>query len=154
MFWGSISGRHGKGPTIYWDKSWGKINSQSYCEHIIPLIKEYLAINPGLLFQQDNAAGHASAYTKLFLVKEGIYPILQPLFSPDLNPIETVQDQLKDLIEIIDPEVYSSYKRLQKVVEKAWEQIDEDKIRALCSGEEMRKRCQAVIDANGIYTKF
>jgi hypothetical protein len=35
MFWGCISGKYGKGVGLFWEKQWGTINTQSYCEHIV-----------------------------------------------------------------------------------------------------------------------
>lgn len=63
-------------------------------------------------------------------------------------------DWLKDYIEAIDPTIHRSYKKLRAVVLRAWEAIDNKKILDLVSGESMRKRCQAVIDANGMNTKY
>lgn len=36
MFWGSFSGKT-KGPGVFWEKDWGPIGSQTYCERIVPL---------------------------------------------------------------------------------------------------------------------
>jgi hypothetical protein len=40
---------------------------------------------------QDGAPGHAAAETQGDLHKRGIYPIFWPAFSPDFNPIDTVE---------------------------------------------------------------
>jgi hypothetical protein len=50
MLWGCISGRYGKGIHLFWEKNWGNINSQSYCECVLPLLKEYMQSHPGLVF--------------------------------------------------------------------------------------------------------
>ena len=100
----------------------------------------------GLLFQQDNAGPHAAAYTTFQFMCAGLQLIKWPPFSPDLNPIEAVWDWLKDYIAVIDPEVYT--------IQQAWEAIDNSKILELVSGANMRARCQAVIDANGMNTKY
>jgi hypothetical protein len=38
MFWGCFSGAAGKGPGIFWEKEWGTITSESYCQYIVPII--------------------------------------------------------------------------------------------------------------------
>jgi transposase len=42
--------------------------------------------------------------TQVDLNERGIYPIFWPAFSPDLNPIATVWDRMKDYIERHYPE--------------------------------------------------
>jgi hypothetical protein len=64
MFWGSISGKCGKHKGLFWEKNWETINEGSYCGIIIPIVDEILQQYPVLQFQQDNAKGHASAFTK------------------------------------------------------------------------------------------
>ena len=54
---------------------------------------------PELLFQQDNAKGHASAFTKSVLAAAGIKVMEWPPFSPDLNPIETLWNDMKEYIQ-------------------------------------------------------
>jgi transposase len=152
MFWGIISGKYGKGLGIFWEKSWGTINQFSYSERIIPPLCEYLQQHSELRFQQDNGPGHAAAYTKKQFQQHGIIPIFWPAFSPDLNPIEKIWDRLKEIIEKNDPTIHKNYKRLRAAVMKAWETITDEEIRDII--RQMRDRCQAVIDANGMYTKW
>jgi len=152
MYWGCISGLYGKGVGLFWKKSWGSINSKSYCERVVPLIAEYFQQHPGLQFQQDNASGHASQYTKEHFALHGIQPIFWPANSPDLNPIEDLWDWMKDWIQDHDSQVHRNYKRLQTAVNAAWEAIPYEKIFDLIKG--MKDRCQAVIDANGGETKY
>jgi transposase len=109
--------------------------------------------HPGLRFQQDNAGGHSARYTHEQLELYGIHVIFWPAFSPDLSPIETVWDWIKDWIQEYDPTVHRSYKRLRAAVIQAWGSIPHEKIRTLIR-DTMRERCQAVIDAQGGETKF
>jgi hypothetical protein len=66
---------------------------------IILIIQEILSQNPELCFQQDNAKGHSAAFTKEVLEAIGITPIFWPANSPDLNPIKTVWDLMRDWIQ-------------------------------------------------------
>jgi hypothetical protein len=69
MFWGSIS-RLRKGPGIFWEKSWGRIGSISYCEHIVLMVDEYIR-RIRLQFIQDNALGHAAKDTLAYITSLG-----------------------------------------------------------------------------------
>jgi hypothetical protein len=86
------------------------------------------------------------------LNERGIYPIFWRAFSPDLNPIETVWDRMKDYIKRHYPEYHSSHDKLRRVVKEAWEAVRADELLALV--REMPARCEAVIDAQGGYTKY
>jgi hypothetical protein len=72
--------------------------------------------------------------------------------SPDLNPIETIWDEMKKYIERNNPEVYRSYKRLREVVQEAWESVTKATIRDLIQG--MGDRCIEVIWADRGNTKY
>ena len=89
MFWGCFNGGV-KGPCLFWEKDWGTINQQTYCERIVPLIHGWIRSNSGLQLMQDGAPGHSAGDTLRELSERGIYPIFWPAYSPDLNPIETV----------------------------------------------------------------
>ena len=124
------------------------INQYSFSQWVIPRICEYLQAHPDLQFQQDNGPGHTSKYTHEQFQKHGIHPIFWPPFSPDLSPIETIWDRLKDILEEQDPEVHRNYRRLQIAIKRAWDTITDAEVRDLIRTT-MRERCQAIIDAKG-----
>jgi hypothetical protein len=99
IFWGGISGKYGRHKGLFWEKDWETINEGSYSGIIIPLVQEILQEYSDLEFQQDNAKGHSSAFTKSVFQAIGIEPIFWPPNSPDLNPIETLWDDIKDYME-------------------------------------------------------
>lgn len=152
MFWGSISGKYGRHQGLFWEKDWETINEGSYSGIIIPIIQEILQQYPELVFQQDNAKGHASAFVKKVLEAIGVTLMSWPANSPDLNPIETLWDLMKDYIQVHYPEVHRSYKRLREAVLEAWESITEATIKELIRG--IGDRCIEVILADGGYTKY
>lgn len=111
-------------------------------------------MNPGLKLMQDGAPGHAAKETQAELRSRGIETIQWPPYSPDLNPIETIWNTMKNWIaENYSNENNPTYDRLRMIVMEAWEQaFDEAKIRQLV--EEMKPRCDAVRLAQGGYTKY
>ena len=118
MFWGCFSGGLGKGPTLFWEKEFGKIGAESYMAHTIPLIHGWLRLYPGLTLMQDGALGHRAGATFKELRSRGIYRIEWPPFSPDLNPIERVWHIMKDYLQDNYPE-YMSYDQLRIAVKDA-----------------------------------
>jgi hypothetical protein len=63
MFWGSFHSNV-KGPSIFWEKDWGKINQATYQAHTVPVVLHgWIRLNPGIKFMQDNAPGHAAKST-------------------------------------------------------------------------------------------
>jgi len=155
MFWGCFSGTT-KGPSLFWEKEWKSINKESYCERIVPLVHGWLRLHPHLQFMQDLAPGHRAGFTLEELQERGITPIFWPPFSPDLNPIETVWNMMKDYIELTYPDLLGgrdyTHNRLRGIVQEAWESIEPQVLFDLVAT--MKDRCQAVIDAQGGYTSY
>ena len=81
-------------------------------------------MNPHLSLKQDEAPGHAAASTLRELSERGVRVIKWQAFSPDLNPIETVWDEMKDWIQDHYGEKLN-YDQLRDVVTAAWAQISE-----------------------------
>ena len=101
---------------------------------------------------QNGAPGHAAGNTIRELAERGITVIFWPAYSPDLNPIKTVWNWMKDYIERVYGDVQLSYDRLREAVREAWDSITEQQLKELL--ETMRERCQDVINAQGGYTKW
>jgi transposase len=82
-----------------------------------------------------------------------------PPYSPDLNPIENVWFWLKSQIVKDHPGTlqwkgsYEALKqRLDPLILEAWDRIPAEKFEALWRS--MKRRCEAVIEAKGWYTKY
>jgi len=151
MFWGSFNGTR-KGPHLFWEKDWGTIGSESYRAHIVPLVEGWMRMYPGLIFMQDNAPGHAAADTIQDLQERGIHKEEWPPYSPDLNPIETVWNWMKDYLQRHYGHLEFGYNRLREVVNEAWDQITESQLEELINS--MEERCKDVIKAEGGHTKW
>jgi transposase len=110
---------------------------------------------PELRLMQDGASGHRAEATALELKERGVKKIFWPLYSPDLNPIETVWDWMKNYIQEQYPQYEKgriSYDILRKVVKEAWDSISIEQLNELI--DSMYQRCQDVIDAEGKYIKW
>ena len=66
-----------------------------------------------------NASRHVARDTLVELKRRGLAPIFWPSNSLDLNPIKTIQDQIKDYIQEKYPEIHRSYLQLKEAVYKA-----------------------------------
>ena len=93
---------------------------------------------------QDGAPGHAAGDTSIELQERGIQVIHWPAFSPDLNPIESVWHIMNNYLQ-------DNFDRLRAAVKRAWDIFGQEEFRELI--ESMPARCQAVIEANGLFTK-
>lgn len=155
MFWGCFAGPE-KGPCLFWEKEWGSIDSENYCQKIVPLIDGMVSMRPWLSVMQDNAPPHAAARTMEEMGERAITPIPWPPNSPDLNPIEAVWDFMKDYIQLNYPSLGSgknqSRDKLRLVVKEAWDSVSSEYFVKLI--ETMPARCKAVIDADGGPTKY
>jgi transposase len=158
MFWGSFAGKT-KGPAVFWEKDWGNITSESYREHVVPLIDGWIRLRrqhnwaEELILMQDNAPCHTAQATLQDFAERRIRFIRWPAFSPDLNPIETVWNWMKDWIDTnYEEEDLISNDAIRRAILEAWDAVPEQVLKDLI--KEMPARCQAVIDADGMHTRY
>ena len=74
-----------------------------------------------------------------------------PAFSSDLSPIEPVLDALGRAIRE-RPRPLSTLPELRQVLVEEWHRIPRAQIQRLVTS--MRRRCTAVINANGGHTRY
>ncbi len=152
MFWGCFHGDK-KGPGVFWEKDWGSIKETTYRAHIVPIIDDWIQTNGGdLTFMQDGVPAYAAKGTIQDLRQRGIQAVRWPAYSPDLNPIEMVWNWMKDWIQERYGDTLYKYDELRVAVKAAWDAVPADYLKELL--QSMPARCQAVIDANGMQTRF
>jgi transposase len=98
---------------------------------------------------QDNDPKHKSVLVQTWLFNNGISLLDFPPYSPDLNPIENLWNDLARRVEERAPE---TWEELQDVIAEEWAATEPSFLRKLASS--MPKRCQAVIEAKGQHTKY
>jgi len=150
MFWRCFA-RKVKKPCLFWEKDWDSICQESYCEGTVPVIHEWLRINTHLQLIQDGAPEHAAGETNKEPASCGIKPVFWPALSPDLDPIETVWNKMKDYLQHHFGENLS-YNQLGVAVRETWDFIDEKMLENLITG--MWDWCAAVVRAGGMHVKY
>jgi len=111
------------------------------------------------IFMQDNAPCHKATAILEFL-QENKVPIMEwPAQSPDLNPIENLWVDFKARFHKQFTELFShpsksaeARYRYSAVLEEVWYSQGQEMIDALL--ESMPRRVQAVLEANGGWTKY
>jgi hypothetical protein len=98
---------------------------------------------------QDNDPKHKSREVQRWLHNHGISLLDFPPYSPDLNPIENLWN---DMARRVEARPASTMEELQDVIAEEWAATDAEFLRKLARS--MPKRCQAVIDAKGDHTKY
>lgn len=147
MVWGCFSG-FGIGPLHNIIGTMDRFMYRDILKNVmLPYVEEQMPLR--FQFQQDNDPKHSSKLVKEFFNVEQIPVLKWPSQSPDLNPIE-------NLWEIVDRSLrtrnYSNKDDLFASLQEKWSNLDMGIINNLI--ESMPRRCQAVIENNGYFTKY
>lgn len=124
------------------------VNSEYYCQ-ILSNFFDHDRLPQRWIFQQDNAPPHRSNETRRFLEARGIRPIDWPSKSPDLNPIEHVWDFLGQKLVLRNP---INLRDISRILLEEWNRLPQDYIDNLILS--MKRRVEAVIQANGRHTRY
>ena len=110
-----------------------------------------------VFFIIDNAKTHLPF--RRWLRRQGITLMEIPAYSPDLNPIENIWSLVKDKLQKNYPELYlmkGTVNEVKEAIEEAitycWELLDPKVFDSLAGS--MVDRIEAIIDADGWYTKY
>lgn len=131
---------------------------------ILECLKQHLPeiIDEGMTFQHDNGPTYKARIVQRWLrnyaTREGLFLPTWPPYSPDLNPIENLWAILKERIckrypHLGDlPRNTASLDLLIDAAVELWAEIDDEVFENLINS--MPARMQAVVEANGWYTKY
>jgi len=163
MFWAAFNARHGTSLVPLMgdlESARGGVTGRvirDCLEENLPTICE-----PGSIFAQDNASTHTARIVQDWIqpwaAENGVELVNWPAYSPDLNPIENLWKLLKQEIcerypELGDmPKSQAAMDRLVRAAVEVWEDFKEELFLSLV--DSMVRRCEAVIDSNGWYTKY
>jgi len=108
---------------------------------------------------QDNASCHKTPEVLELLEKEGILVMKWPAQSPDLNPLENIWMDFKDYFHTRFLQLYGrpsksidAIHRYKELAKQVWSEIGQDLVDRYV--ESMPQRCQAVIDAKGLWSVY
>jgi hypothetical protein len=148
MVWGCFAA-HGVG-NFYRVK--GIMNKEQYHQilirQMVPSAKK-LFPDGDYMFQHDNDPKHTAKIIDKYLKNKNILTLEWPSQSPDLNPIENLWNILDKQLEDRNS---SNEDELFQVLEVGWKSLSTEFLKNLV--ESMPRRCQAVIDNEGLPTKY
>lgn len=116
-----------------------KMNSEKYCELLQCSLLPFLHANTEkkYIFQQDNAACHASNFTKEWLSSNNVDVLEWPACSPDMNPIENIWGILVRRI-YADNRQYMNVNELKISIFNEWEALNQGLLNKLINSMKNR----------------
>lgn len=153
-FWATFSGLKGKGPSVFWEPSWGVIDAESHSQRVLPTVNYWIQQQPdnAKYCMEYRTIAHSDAAIRTELQSKNIEVLQLPPASPDLDLMAVAWDMIKTKIE--EDRQAAHLRHRIPVVEaiEAWNWMEETQLMTLI--ESMPARCQAVIDADGMYTPY
>ena len=156
MVWIAFTART-KCRLIFWEKSWGKISSASFIQHVVPVLAEFAAQEEQITAQphqvvQDRAPSHVAHATLTEMHNRGLRLLDHPASSPDLNLAENPIGRIKYNLLNRRERRPTSERELREAIEWEWASFPQEKLAALCEG--FPRRLRAVQRVNGGPTKY
>ena len=146
MVWGIMSAS-GVGPLV---RLHGRVNAEVYRHLLQQNAISYLStMRQDALFMQDNAPCHKAKKVMDFLKEQNIETLNWPPQSPDLNPIKNLWKLIGERAQNSNPR---NSEELWSLLKREWYNISSSFCRSLINS--CSRRCQAVIDSKGMFTKY
>ena len=115
----------------------------------MPPVCIYHLQNDGMMrLMHDGAPSHTARFTRALLQANRINVLPRPSLSPDLNPIEHIWDVIGQRVRSRVP---LNIRDLERFVVEEWNGVAQLTLRNYIAS--MRRRCQAVVNANGGHTR-
>ncbi|KAL0179360.1 hypothetical protein M9458_024802, partial [Cirrhinus mrigala] len=128
----------------------GIFNAQRYRDEILrPIVVPFIH-DHHLMLQHDNAWPHVARICTQFLEAQNIPVLAWPAYSPDMSPIEHVWDALERIRQYVP--VPANIQQLRTAIEEERTKIPQATVNNLINS--MRRRCVALREANGGYTRY
>jgi transposase len=141
--WGCISAE-GLG---YAELYVGSLHSAKYRDilryNLIPTLRQFFPDGPWF-FQQDNVRFHTTPETITYLYEKGVTFLEWPAWSPDLNPIENLWNDMKRRVYNRLPQ---TMEQLEQFIREEWHASDLTFISRICRS--MPDRLQLLLDKQG-----
>jgi transposase len=149
--WGCFCGRGLGYCYIFNENMNGKLLKKIVSSHLKESAELHFEQDPPELWRllQDNDPKHKSNLVQTWLFNHGISLLDFPPYSPDLNPIENLWN---DIARRVEARPASTMEELQDAIAEEWEHTLPAFLRKLARS--MPKRCQAVVDVQGDHTKY
>lgn len=150
MVWGGIS-LEAKTELHIFNR--GRINADVYIRDIL---QEYVVpyapyIGDNFILMHDNARPHTAECVTVYLREVGVSTLRWPAYSPDLNPIEHIWDELERRVKrVLHPP--NTLTELKQALNDAWEEIPQEVVREVI--QSMPRRIDEVIQARGDSTSY
>ena len=130
----------------------GTMKSEDYereLKPLIPMLRKHVYVH-------DNCGAHSKSRNSGYFARQRVKLLLNwPALSPDLNVIESCWAWLTQAVDAANPQGIVA---LRAAVEKAWADLPQEKLAALCG--EFRDRCALCLSLSGglvtksAWTKF
>ncbi|CAF2133106.1 unnamed protein product [Rotaria magnacalcarata] len=104
------------------DNMTGEMYKDILAENLFQSSKK-LKLGPDMVFQHDNDPKHTSRIVKNWLDKHRVKRLIWPPFSPDMNPIKHLWDELERRMKEHQPK---NQKELRETLQAEWQNIGPD----------------------------
>ena len=117
-------------------------------QHLLPSIKKF-KFGKEFVFMHDNHPKHTSGLIKDWLKEKKIQTLPWPSFSPDLNPVEHLWDELEHRVKKYQPK---NAQQLKDLLQDEWKNIEHCVLEKLV--DSVSSRVRECIKANGYPTRY